>query len=70
MTACRFFGAALLIGFVAVSASYADQQPTRVFHIGIVAGLPRSSPEHVTFEDRGRAWKVYKAATCFPLFPP
>jgi len=54
MTACRFFGAALLIGFVAVSASYADQQPTRVFHIGIVAGTPRSNPEHVAFEQRVR----------------
>ena len=54
MTACRFFGAALLIGFVAVSASYADQQPTRVFHIGIVAGTPRSNPEHVAFEQRLR----------------
>ena len=54
MTACRFFGAALLIGFVAVSASYADQQPTRVFHIGIVAGTPRSNPEHLAFEERLR----------------
>ena len=54
MTAGGIFGAALLIGFVAVSASYADQQPTRVFHIGIVAGTPRSNPEHVAFEQRLR----------------
>ena len=54
MTACRFFGAALLVGFAAVSASYADEQPTRVFHIGIVAGTPRSNPEHVAFEQRLR----------------
>ena len=54
MTACRFFGAALLVGFVAVSALYADEQPTRVFHVGIVAGTPRSNPEHVAFEQRLR----------------
>ena len=54
MTACRFFGAALLVGFVAVSASYADEQPTRVFHVGIIAGTPRSNPEHVAFEQRLR----------------
>ena len=50
----KFFGAALLVGFVAVSASYADEQPTRVFHVGIVAGTPRSNPEHVAFEQRLR----------------
>ena len=54
MTACRFFGAALLVGFVAVSASHADEVPARVFHIGIIAGTPRSVPEHVAFEDRLR----------------
>jgi hypothetical protein len=69
MTVRCFFAMALLVGFAAATAN-ADEPTTRVFHIGIVAGLPRSSPEHVTFEDRGRAWKVYKAATCFPLFPP
>ena len=52
----RFFGAALLVGLAAVtvSASYADEPPTRVFHIGIVSGTPRSRPEHVAFEDRLR----------------
>ena len=69
MTARWLFRVALLINLAAAAAN-ADEPPARVFHIGIVAGLPRSSPEHVTFEDRGRAWKVYKAATCFPLFPP
>ena len=54
MTACQFFGAALLVGFVAVSASHADEVPARVFHIGIVAGTARSNPEHAAFEERLR----------------
>ena len=54
MTARRFFGAALLAGLVAVSAADADEPTTRVFHIGIVAGSPRSDPAHVAFEGRLR----------------
>jgi hypothetical protein len=52
----RIFGAALLAGLVAVavSASNADEPPSRIFHIGIVAGTSRSSPERVAFEDRLR----------------
>jgi len=38
----------------AISASYADEPPTRIFHIGIVTATPRSVPEHVAFEDRLR----------------
>jgi len=48
-----FVAAALLIGLVAAAAN-ADEPPARVFHIGIVAGLPRSSPEHAAFEERLR----------------
>src|SRR6516165_8695320 len=53
MTVRCFFAMALLVGFAAATAN-ADEPTTRVFHIGIVAGLPRSSPEHVAFEDRLR----------------
>ena len=44
---------ALLIGLAAAIAN-ADETPGRVFHIGIVAGTPRSDPAHVAFEDRLR----------------
>ena len=54
MSAHWFFGAALLAGLVPASASHADETPARVFHIGIVAGTPRSDPAHVAFEDRLR----------------
>jgi hypothetical protein len=37
-----------------MSASYADEPPTRISHIGIVAGTPRSDPAHIAFEDRLR----------------
>ena len=50
----RAFVAALLIGLVAVSVWKAEETPARVFHIGIVAGTPRSSRERVAFEDRLR----------------
>ena len=50
----RAFVAALLIGFIAGSAANGDEPPGRVFHIGIVAGTPRSIPEHVAFEERLR----------------
>src|SRR5215471_4422814 len=53
MTARWLFGAALLIGLAAAIAN-ADETPGRVFHIGIVAGTPRSDPAHVAFEDRLR----------------
>src|SRR6516165_6271467 len=53
MTARWLFRVALLIGLVAAAAN-ADEPPARVFHIGIVAGLPRSSPEHAAFEERLR----------------
>jgi putative ABC transport system substrate-binding protein len=56
MTARWFFGATLLVVFAAAIASRsgADELPTRVFNVGIVAGTPRSSPERVAFEDRLR----------------
>jgi len=44
---------ALLIGLAAAIAN-ADETPGCVFHIGIVAGTPRSDPAHVAFEDRLR----------------
>src|SRR6516225_5277221 len=47
------FRVALLISLAAAAAN-ADEVPARIFHIGIVAALPRSSPEHVAFEDRLR----------------
>jgi hypothetical protein len=36
------------------SRSNADETPARIFHIGIVAGLQRSLPEHAAFEERLR----------------
>src|SRR6516225_3330881 len=45
--------AALLVGLVTAAVN-ADEIPTRIFHIGIVAGTSRSSPERVAFEDRLR----------------
>ena len=53
MTARWLFRAALLISLAAAAAN-ADEMPARIFHIGIVAGTPRSSPERVAFEDRLR----------------
>src|SRR5215467_9511937 len=53
MTARWLFRVALLISLAAAAAN-ADEVPARVFHIGIVAGLPRSSPEHAAFEERLR----------------
>jgi putative ABC transport system substrate-binding protein len=53
MTARWLFRVALLIS-LATAAANADEVPARVFHIGIVAGTPRSSPERVAFEDRLR----------------
>ena len=53
MSVRRLLAAALLVGFAAATAN-ADEPPTRIFHIGIVAGTLRSSPERVAFEDRLR----------------
>ena len=53
MTARWLFRVALLISLAAATAN-ADEVPARVFHIGIVAGLPRSTPEHAAFEERLR----------------
>jgi putative ABC transport system substrate-binding protein len=53
MIAPRFLATALLVGLVAAAVN-ADETPARIFHIGIVAGTPRSSPERVAFEDRLR----------------
>src|SRR5215472_7867609 len=53
MTARWLFRVALLSSLAAAAAN-ADEPPTRVFHIGIVAGLQRSLPEHVAFEERLR----------------
>src|SRR5215813_2817310 len=53
MPARWLFRVALLISLAAAAAN-ADEVPARVFHIGIVAGLPRSSPEHAAFEERLR----------------
>ena len=46
MTVRCFFAVALLVAFAAATAN-ADEPPTRIFHIGIVVGTPRSNPEHV-----------------------
>src|SRR5215472_9287189 len=53
MTVRCFFAVALLVGFAAATAN-ADEPPTRIFHIGIVAAFQRSLPEHVAFEERLR----------------
>jgi putative ABC transport system substrate-binding protein len=47
------FAVALLVDLSAASAN-ADETPTRIFHIDIVAGSPRSSEERVAFEGRLR----------------
>jgi hypothetical protein len=48
--------AALVLAIIAtmVLPASADERTTRVFHLGIVAGTPRSNPERVAFEDRLR----------------
>jgi putative ABC transport system substrate-binding protein len=53
MTARWFLAAALLVG-LAAAGSNANELPSRIFHVGIVAGTPRSSPERVAFEERLR----------------
>jgi putative ABC transport system substrate-binding protein len=39
---------------LAAAAANAEGPPTRIFHIGIVSGTPRSHPANVAFEDRLR----------------
>ena len=58
MTARGLFAAALVVGIATAAAAHADEVPTRIFHVGIVAGTPRTSPERVAFEDRLR-WLGY-----------
>jgi putative ABC transport system substrate-binding protein len=53
VTARWLFRVALLMGLAAAAAN-AEEAPPRIFHIGIVAGTPRSMPWHVAFEDRLR----------------
>ena len=53
MIARRLLCAALLISLAAAAAN-ADEAPTRIFHIGIVAGAQRSDPSHAAFEERLR----------------
>src|SRR5215831_2797940 len=53
MPARWLFRVALLISLAAAAAN-ADEVPARVFHIGIVAGIARSNPEHAAFEQRLR----------------
>jgi putative ABC transport system substrate-binding protein len=54
MSVRRLLAAAFLVGLAAFTqAERADETP-RIFHVGIVAGTPRSSPERVAFEDRLR----------------
>src|SRR5215831_11870717 len=53
MPARWLFRVALLVGFAAATAN-ADEPPTRIFHIGIVAAFQRSLPEHAAFEERLR----------------
>jgi putative ABC transport system substrate-binding protein len=48
-----FVAAALLVGLAAAAADAAET-PTRIFHVGIVSPIPRSSPDEVAFEDRLR----------------
>src|SRR5215469_14205402 len=53
MIARRLLCVAPLVGLAAAAAS-ADEPPARVFHVGVVAGLPRLVPQNVAFEDRLR----------------
>ena len=53
MTRRWFVAAALLVGLAAAAADAAET-PTRIFHVGIVSPIPRSSPDEVAFEDRLR----------------
>ena len=54
MTARELFAATLLVGLTAFTQAVRADETPRIFHIGIVAGTPRSSPERVAFEDRLR----------------
>jgi putative ABC transport system substrate-binding protein len=54
MTARELFAATLLVGLAAFTQAVRADETPRIFHVGIVAGTPRSSPERVAFEDRLR----------------
>ena len=54
MTARELFAATLLVGLTAFTQAVRADETPRIFHVGIVAGTPRSSPERVAFEDRLR----------------
>jgi hypothetical protein len=54
MTARELFAATLLVGLAAFTQAVRADEMSRIFHVGIVAGTPRSSPERVAFEDRLR----------------
>src|SRR6516164_743 len=54
MTARELFAATLLVGLTAFTQAVRADETPRIFHVGIVARTPRSSPERVAFEDRLR----------------
>ena len=54
MTARELFAATLLVGLTAFTQAVRGDETPRIFHVGIVARTPRSSPERVAFEDRLR----------------
>jgi putative ABC transport system substrate-binding protein len=54
MTARELFAATLLVGLTAFTQAVRADETPRIFHVGIVAGTPRSNPERVAFEDRLR----------------
>jgi len=58
MTVRWFFAVALLVGLAAATAN-AGEPSSRVFHIGIVAALSRSSPLRIGCA----SWAMSKAAT-------
>ena len=54
MTRRWFVAATLLVGLAAFTQAVRADGTPRIFHVGIVAGTPRSNPERVAFEDRLR----------------
>ena len=54
MTARELFAATLLVGLTAFTQAVRADETPRIFHVGIVAGTARSSPERIAFEDRLR----------------
>jgi hypothetical protein len=49
MTARELFAATLLVGLTAFTQAVRADETPRIFHVGIVAGTPRSSPERELF---------------------